>query len=340
MRAAVYVEPGVVEIQERPLPEPGAGQALVKVLWCGICGTDVHGCSRGIFPPGLVIGHEFVGEVAALGPPEADGRREIGPGDLVVGDSVLGCGACSCCRRGHPNLCVEGRILGVNEDGALAEYACVPVRSLYRVPAGLAPEVAALTEPLSVAVHALAAAELRPGDPCVVLGAGPIGLLVAQVARLAGASPLVVAEPRADRAELAREMGAETVVDPRRVNISSAVTAATGGGAAVVFECSGAPAALAGAPALCRPGGRVVVVGMCPDPVEVDFLGLMNTEVQIRPVYCNAGDEFARALGLLGSGRVAAVPLISARASLDRVPEILAALRAGRGPAGKVLIQP
>ncbi|MDI6822910.1 MAG: zinc-binding dehydrogenase [Bacillota bacterium] len=334
MRAAVYVEPGVVEIQERPLPEPGPGEALVRVLWCGICGTDVHGCGRGIFPPGLVIGHEYVGEVVS-----AEGEA-VDPGDLVVGDSVLGCGTCSFCRQGRPNLCKEGRVLGVNEDGAMAEYARVPLRSLYRVPVGLPPEVAAFTEPVSVAVHALAAGELVPGDPCLVMGAGPIGLLVQQLARLAGAAPVLVVEPRPDRAALARETGADLVLDPTRTNLSAAVMGVAGQGVPVVFECSGSPAALAGAPALCRPGGRVVVVGMCPEPVEIDFLALMNTEVEIRPVYCNAKDEFARALGLLAGGRLDLVPLLSDRLPLDRVPEVLAALGAGSGPPGKVLVRP
>lgn len=334
MRAAVYVEPGVVEIQERPLPEPGPGEALVRVLWCGICGTDVHGCGRGIFPPGLVIGHEYVAEVVSVG------GEGVAPGDLVVGDSVLGCGTCPFCRRGRPNLCTEGRILGVNEDGAMAEYARVPLRSLYRVPAGMPPEVAAFTEPASVAVHALAAGELVPGDPCLVMGAGPIGLLVQQLARLAGAAPVLVVEPRPDRAALARETGADLVLDPTRTNLSAAVMGVAGQGVPVVFECSGSPAALAGAPALCRPGGRVVVVGMCPEPVEIDFLALMNTEVEIRPVYCNARDEFARALGLLAGGRLDVVPLLSDRLALDRAPEVLAALGAGSGPPGKVLVRP
>lgn len=240
----MYVEPGVVEIQERPVPEPGPGEALVRVLWCGICGTDVHGCRRGIFPPGLVIGHEYVAEVVSAG---AEGAA---PGDLVVGESVLGCGTCPFCRRGRPNLCTEGRILGVNEDGAMAEYARVPLRSLYRVPAGVPPEVAAFTEPVSVALHALAACELFPGDPCLVMGAGPIGLLVQQMARLAGAGPVLVVEPRPDRAALARETGADLVVDPTRTNLSAAVMGVTGQGVPVVFECSGSPAALAAAPAL------------------------------------------------------------------------------------------
>lgn len=334
MRAAVYVEPGVVEIQERPLPDPGPGEALVRVLWCGFCGTDVHGCMHGIFPPGLVIGHEYVGEVVSVEGSEGD----VGPEDQVVGDSVLGCGSCSFCRQGLPNLCAEGRILGLNEDGAMAEYACVPLRSLHRVPAGLPPEVAALTEPVSVAVHALAAGELRPGDPCLVMGAGPIGLLVQQLVRLVGARPVLVVEPRPDRAALARETGADLVLDPTRTNLSAAVMGVAERGVPVVFECSGSPVALRGAPALCRPGGRVVVVGMCPEPVEIDFLALMNTEVEIRPVYCNAKDEFARALGLLAGGHLDAVPLISDRVGLGEAPQILAALASGGGPAGKVLV--
>lgn len=344
MKAAVFNGPGEISIEERPLPRPGPGEAVVRVEYCGICGSDIHAFRTGMYPPGLVIGHEFAGVVTEVGDPAAGCGAGALPvtGTRVTGNSVLGCGVCPQCTTGRANLCDGGLVLGVTVDGAMAEYAVAPLTSLVELPEGLSLRLAALAEPYSIAVHAVRLSGLVPGDAVVVQGAGPIGLCVAQVARIAGATRVIVTETRPSRAAVAARLGADQVIDPSTVNPFSRVDELTGGrGADVAFECVGIPETVQQAGGLVRKGGTVVLAGIADLPVEMDFLGLINREVRIVTAFCNAADDFARAVRLLAGGAVAAEPLITREIPLAGVVDAgFLPLLDPNCPDVKVLVRP
>ncbi len=334
MRAAVFVEPGRVEIREVGRPSPGPGEVLVRVAYCGVCGTDVHGFRSGLIAPDCVIGHEYCGFVEALG----EGVVDLEPGRLVAGNSALWCGSCLWCRKGSGNLCAEGRILGVNTHGAMAEYVSVPRHTLH--PADRAdPRRLALAEPLATALRATRMAALSPGEEVLVTGAGPLGLLCLAVLRKAGLV-VTVSEPRAGRRGLAAAMGARTVVDPSRENLAVLASNRRGGGFAAVIECSGAARAIEQAPALLRPGGTVVLVGLPEEPVPTDFLTIVSREVRVLGVFLNAGDDLDGAVGLLEGNAVDVSPLLGVEVDLEEVPAVLSELAEGQGAeTGKVLVR-
>ena len=182
MKAIVLVEPGKFVIEERPVPEPGPGEALIRVKVAGLCGSDLHGF-RGTQPfityP-RVMGHEFSGEIAALGPGYKGPFQE---GDRVVVDPVVNCGRCYACRTGNHNVCREVQVLGVHRDGAFAEYLTVRTDRIHKIPAGLDFSTAALIEPLSIGAEANRRASVRDGDQVVIIGAGPIGLVSLLIAK-------------------------------------------------------------------------------------------------------------------------------------------------------------
>ncbi|MBI4730178.1 MAG: alcohol dehydrogenase catalytic domain-containing protein [Acidobacteria bacterium] len=338
MRAVVYLEPGAVEVREVDPPEPGPGEVLVRVAFCGICGTDVLGYRVGLIAPDCVMGHEYSGWVEQVGE-DAVGIR---PNDLVAGNSVLSCGSCPECRRGAANFCEELRILGVNANGALAELVSVPARSL--VPAReVPPDELALSEPLSIGVRAWRRAGIGPGEACLIAGAGPIGLLVLMIAEMNGAAPVLVAEVRPARAALAARLGADRVIDPSKESLVAAVGRLPGGGVSALVECTGAGSVLEQAPSLVRPGGRIVPVGICHEPVATDYLTLMTSEIEVRPVYLNAPDDFDAAVSLISSRALDVRPLAGLTVGLEQVPQVLDDLANGAGAAGdaaKVLVNP
>jgi L-iditol 2-dehydrogenase len=328
------VKPGSVLVQEVETPRPGPGEVLVNVAACGICGSDVHGYRTGVLVPGCVIGHEYSGWVEDVGA-GADGLER---GDLVAGNSTFGCGECEACRRGQDNLCKDVRILGVSVDGAMARSVAVPASSLVKVEGG-DPEELALSAPLSVALRAWRAVELEKGDPLVVTGAGPIGLLVLLLARYYGCENVVVSEPRPERAALAEALGATRVIDPRSERLLSAVPE----GAGAVVECSGAAVALMEAPALVRARGRIIPVAIYDQPIATDYLTLMAKEIGIQPVFLTTRKEFGDAVDLISRHAVDVRPVISTAVELDAVPTTLEELADGGGATGnaaKVLVRP
>jgi len=268
MKAAVFRGAGQIEVAKVPRPEAGPGEVLVRVHYCGICGTDLEAYQTGMYEPGLVIGHEFAGEIVAVG----QGVDGWAPGDRVTTDNALPCGHCWFCRQGRPALCQELLSPGITLDGGMAEYVRLPVQLLHRLPPGVSTRQGALVEPLTIALHGVRSSALQPGDWVLVLGAGPIGLLTLQCALLAGARQVMVAEVNPNRATLARELGAVTVFHPQRDNLAVEVTARTDGlGPNVVYVCTGAAAPFQEAMSLVRRGGQIFVLGLCPEPVPTDF---------------------------------------------------------------------
>lgn len=313
MKAAVFRGLGNIEIADVPMPQPGPGEALVQVHYCGICGSDLEAYQTGMYQSGLVIGHEFAGQIADLG----QGVQGWAVGDGVTADNVLPCGRCWFCQRGRASLCQEMLSPGITLDGGMAEFVSLPVELLHRLPEGMTTRQGALVEPLSIALHGVRSSALRVGDRALVVGAGPIGLLTVQCAHLAGARQVMVVEVNPTRAALARELGAAAVLNPQRDNLAVEVSGRTEGlGPDVVFVCTAAPAAYQDALTLVRRGGQVFVLGLSVESVPTDFMTLVLGELDIRGGYLGHG-AFPAALDYIAQGRVKVEPLISHEIGLE-----------------------
>jgi len=314
MTAAVLYGPGDVRLEQREPLHPGPGEVLIRVRACGVCGTDAA-LYRGEYPARVpvVIGHEFSGEVAAVG----EGVADLRPGQRVTADPNVVCHACDYCRGGHEHLCERVSSMGVHRDGADAEYCLMPAGNVYALPEGLSFEAGAFCEPLACAVHGLDLAQLRLGDTVLVLGAGGMGNLIAQCARDAGAARVVVSEPIALRRQKALENGATDAIDPEAQDVGQEIRRLTRIGADVVIEAAGNPKAQASCLSLVRKGGTVVWFGVAPQErtVEVSPFWVNENELRILGSYNN---QFAtgRAISLLAEGRVRVENLISHRLGL------------------------
>ena len=243
MRAMVYRGVATLSAETRPLPVPAAGELLIRVAACGICGTDTHiyqgqpGAAE-VKPP-TILGHEFSGHVAAVGP-AVEGFE---PGMLVAVDPNDNCGACPACRDGRVHFCRAMRGIGTTVDGAFAEYVCVPAKQALRVPPGLDPLAAAMMEPVACCLHGIDRCQLRAGEAVAVIGAGMIGLIMLQLARLQGASHVVVIEPVAARRAQAEALGADLVLDPTGADEQALRAAIRAAGIERLAPSSTAPAA-------------------------------------------------------------------------------------------------
>ena len=327
MLAAVFAGAGAPALEERPVPRlRRADDVLLSVESCGICGTDLqiladppgHPATRGV-----VLGHEFVGVLDDVG----DEAGDLHPGDRVAVAPNIACGVCAYCRRGLRNHCERFTTYGIFLDGGLAPRVAVRASACHRISDRIPAHVAALVEPLSTVVHGTARAEVTPGDTAVVFGAGPIGLMFVALLRLAGAA-VVAVEPTPARAELARRLGAERVLDPRSEDVAAAIRGETGGlGADVVVDAVGSQ--LAGALAAVRKAGRIVLFGMNEHArMELAQNAITRDELTIVGSYVGQ-DVFPRAIELLEQGRVDLEPMVTDRLALGEVADAVERLRAG-----------
>jgi len=314
MQAAVIYAPSDIRIESRAEPAPGPGEVLIRVRACGVCGTD-HSLFTGGFPATypVVIGHEFAGEVAATGP----GVTGFKLGDRVTADPNNVCRCCDYCQLGALHLCENLRSMGVHRDGADAEYVIAPESNTYHIPDSLSYEQAAFTEPLACVVHGVQLAQVQPGDTVVILGAGGIGNLLAQVAAHAGAAAVIVSEPIAARRQRALENGATHAIDPTCQDAVAEVKRIRRIGADVVFEAAGNLGLQASAVRMARKGGTVVWFGCSPQDgtIQVNPFYVNDSELKIVGSFNN---PFAtgRALALLSSGAVRVDNLVSHRFGL------------------------
>lgn len=341
MRAAVFEAAGKpLEIRSVDDPKPGEGELVLRVTGCGICGSDLHVTeSPGGIPSGIVLGHEFAGEVVELGA-GVSGSHDWKVGDLVCSLPAIGCGRCADCLTGDLMGCSRLRATGFGEiGGAYAEYVLVGANETLRLPRGLAPADGALVEPLAVGLHAVEMARLAHGDDVLVVGAGPVGLAVALWARHFGARNVVVSDFVAGRREMAAGMGATAVVDPNAEDLRAAFERETGNPPALVFECVGAPGLIQQCIDVAPRGGRILVAGMCLKPDTIVPVSAMLKQLQFQFVAYYRRQDFALTLDMLGAGRIDPQPMVTQRIGLDALPGAFEALRTPVDQC-KVIVQP
>ena len=325
----------LIEVAER---SPAATDVVVRVRAAGICGSDLHEyrAGRQLYAfdyPRPAQGHEFAGEVIAVGSSVTD----LVPGDRVAVQPMIGCGDCEACRAGRFSLCPFLEHLGVARPGGFAEQAHVPRANAFRLPDGVSFDEAALLDCVAVAVHAVHRVPVPAGASVIVLGAGPIGLAVVQVARAAGAGHVTVVGRHQRSLELAGALGADRVVDDAERDALSE--------AEIVFQTGGGDGAIAQAASLLARGGTLGVVGESFSPAVIDPVRAMEWEQAI--VFCWSYDtwagrsEFGRALDLVASGRVQLAPTITHRRPLAELPEAYEdAADKARTNSVKVLVVP
>jgi 2-desacetyl-2-hydroxyethyl bacteriochlorophyllide A dehydrogenase len=302
MKALVYTQPRRVEYLDWPDPQLVAGDALVRIGAVSLCGSDVHGWlghSRGRVPP-LVLGHEMAGVVERV---EGDAPVELG--QLVAVYPIIHCNHCSYCASGQENICRRKRVLGLHEAGGCAQFLKAPARNLYPVAGGMGTLLGSLVEPLSNALHFVRLAE-RDRGPCVILGAGPIGLLILQVARSLAFHPIAVVEVNARRSQAARTLGADMALNPQEPGAAERLENFFGeDGCSVVFDAAGFSPTRQLALKLVRSGGLMVLAGLGEAETSFDCIELIRREVRVTGAYAYTRREFQQAIEWIAGGRVA-----------------------------------
>jgi 2-desacetyl-2-hydroxyethyl bacteriochlorophyllide A dehydrogenase len=297
VRALVYLGPGRMELQDAPDPTPGPGEVVIASRASSICGSDLHGfreASPRRIPP-LIMGHETVGEIAHVG----EGVPAARLGERVVLKPIVSCGACRWCLEGAINRCPTGRLVGRDMTGGFAERFAVPASAAVPFDSSVPDDVATLIEPMANAVH-VASRSVGKGDRVFVIGAGPIGVLMAKAAFLHGASRVLVTDPMPDRLRLAEAQGAESMSgeDPA----ASVLEATDGEGADVVIDAAGYESTWAIGLRAVRTGGRIEEVGLGAGAGTVDFFAVLGKEVTITGSFAWGDSDFASAVELLKDG--------------------------------------
>jgi 2-desacetyl-2-hydroxyethyl bacteriochlorophyllide A dehydrogenase len=321
MLAARYLGPNRLEPVDVAIGPIGEEEALIRIHACGFCGSDL-GVVAGIHPRAkapLTLGHEFSGTIEKI----RTRTTNLKPGDLVTAYPLISCGHCYVCRTGDPHACRTLRLYGFDEDGAMAQYVRLPVSSLFRLPAGMSPLVGAVIEPLAVAVHGVSCAEIESEARVVaVIGAGPIGLLTALVARARGARRVVISDILPSRIQLAKQFGLEAV--NAGAEIKDLVDSETSGdGADLVFECVGAPDSIREMTGLVRSRGKIVNLGVCKKPVKVDMQAVNFKEITVVGSRVYRRNDFEQAIELADSLGIRKIvthtfPLTEVKAAFDR----------------------
>jgi len=332
MRAVIYRRRGEVDVVDVARPDPES-TTVVKVDYCGICGTDIHMMLDGWGTPGAVFGHEWSGHISS------PGSSGLDAGTLVVGLPSATCGVCDACRAGRPSLCRKRPEAGVTPDrGAFAEFVGVDADRLIVVPAGISPQAAAYTEPLAVALHAVTRSGLSAGQTALVTGAGPIGAATIAILVARGITTAAV-EPGAARAELATRLGA-AVKSVDDLEITAHPGDSPADAVDVVFETSGARSAVETALTQLRPGGTLVLVGTGLDYPKLDTNRVILNELRVTGAFNYDAHGFEAALELIGSGTLPLDELIAPEAvGLDDLLSTMHRLRAGEIP-GKAMVRP
>jgi threonine 3-dehydrogenase len=344
MRALVKEGPGPgMVLRDVPKPVCGPNDVLIKVHYAGVCGTDLHiwewdAWASGRLKPPLTIGHEFAGEIVELGQ-VARQAGLLALGDLVTAEGHIVCGHCLPCRTGDFHVCRRTQIIGVDRDGAFAEFIAMPASNVMRLD-GIPTPIGAIMDPVGNAVHTVLEGGSLAGSAVMVVGCGPIGCFAVGVAKAAGASIVMASDLNPTRRDIAKKMGAHAVFDPAREDVLARVNQLTNGdGADVVCEMSGHPSGHAQAFAVARPGGRVNMLGTPSRTTEVDFArdvifkGLTIYGVTGRRMY----DTWQQMGRFIRAGQLDPSPVITHRFPLERMAEAIGVIK--DGSAGKVILE-
>ena len=328
--------PGL-ELTERPEPDAGPGEVKVRVLRTGICGTDLHieawdDWAAGAIDAPLVPGHEFCGEVVAVGA----GVRDVAVGDLVSGEGHVVCGTCRNCRAGRRHLCIRTSSIGVNRDGAFAEYVVLPESNIWVHHGRIDPDLGAVFDPFGNAVHTALSFPLV-GEDVLITGAGPIGLMAAEVCRHVGARYVVITDVSPYRLELARSMGVDLALDVSRESVASAQSRlGMVEGFDVALEMSGHPSALPDILANLNHGGRIAMLGLPSQPIEIDWGKVVTHMITIKGIYGREMFETWYAMSAMLTSGLDISAVITHRFAAADWAEAFATARGGE--CGKVVL--
>lgn len=320
-------------------PEPGSGEALVRVTAAGICGSDVHGFTgaSGRRTPGMVMGHEFAGVVEGASAPEAG----VAAGKRVAVNPLSGCGECEQCARGHSHICPSRRTIGVNTgaSGGFSEYVTVPVDNLIPLADTTTDAEGSLAEPLAVALRAVNLSGLSAGEPTLVLGGGTIGLCLLLVCNSKGIGPVFLTDRIEHRLDVARQLGAEALhadAEP----VQRVLDATDNSGVRSSLDAVGIAPTVRQALQSTQRGGKVVLVGLAQPGVEIPLYELVPQERCIQGSYAYTPEEYREAVRLLNDRVVDASLLVERSVSLEDGPQAFRDLAAGRDQSVKVIVEP
>lgn len=343
MKSLLLSEYNHLEIADMPVPAIGPGEILVRVEACGICGSDVHGYdgSSGRRIPPIVMGHEAAGTIDSVG----SNVSRFNAGDRVTFDSTVYCGECAFCKGGDVNLCDNRQVIGVScgdyrRHGAFAEYVVVPQRIVYHLPESIAFSEAAMLEAVSVALHGVRVSEVKGGETALVIGAGMIGLLTLQAARVAGCGEVFISDVDTTRLALAGQIGAEKTLHASGAELLAEIQRLTGGrGVDIVYEAVGRNETVASAIDCVRKGGTVSLIGNITPEVTLPLQKVVSRQIRLQGS-CASSGEYPQAIELISSGKIQVKPLITAVASLEEGPSWFERLHAREPNLMKIILTP
>ena len=325
MKASRFLGNKTFAVADLPTPHAGPGELVLRNQVCGVCGTDVHiyhgePGSADVNPP-VVLGHEYSGEVVEVG----EGVTGFAVGDHVTVDPNSYCGHCAYCQNGKKQLCPSMEAIGVTRDGGFAQYSLIPASQAFKLEPTVPWEAAAMAEPLACCLHGIDLAGIQVGDKVCVVGGGAIGLLMVQLAKLSGASQIVLSEPNEKRRQVGLQLGANAAIDPTRPDAQEAFAQVLGGGANVVIECVGNVPAVKSAFQFAGKGATVLLfsVPKVDATFDLPLFDVYKKELTIKGSFVNP-DTHARAVALINSGKVDFGPIITHRFTLDQLPEAIA----------------
>lgn len=318
MKAAKFYGIKDIRVEEAQLPALEPGMVKVKVAFAGICGSDLHEYVGGAyaFRTQPVLGHEFAGVVVEV----AEGVTQTKVGDRVAVEPPIPCGKCDNCRRGYSNLCKRGQSYGYTISGGFAEYAVVQEGNIYQLPDGMSLELGALVEPTAVAVHAVRQSQLKLGDTAAIFGAGPIGLLVLQAVKAAGASEIFVVEVSDERRQKALDLGATYVINPIDTDAVAYIREKTNGGVDIAYDAAGVQATFTSGVSAVRPGGEFKIVSVWERPVEFNPNAVVSPEVTISGSFAYV-NIFPEVIRLLARGVIDGQAVITSEIALEDIVE-------------------
>lgn len=336
MKAAYYTGSKSFSVEEARPVEPQAGEVRVKVAYCGICGTDLHvyhGAMDARVGDHRVIGHESSGTIDAIG----ENVQGLELGDPVVIRPIVACGECPACKRGHAHICQNLKFLGLDTDGGFQQAWTVPATCVHKIPADLSLEHAALIEPVAVACHDVRRSRLTEGEDVLVIGGGPIGMLVAMVAKQAGGN-VTVSEVSEHRLATAEKLGFKTL-NPMKVNVAEAVYEMTGNkGADVIFEVSGTQAGVDTMTEATATRARIVMVAIHGKKPVIDLFKFFWREIEMLGVRVYEPEDYERAIEMIASGAIDCETMITDVQRLENITQAFQALD-GNATAMKSLIK-